>query len=119
MNPKRVDLDGANEFGTCNNGRSIQPMRKRINQVTRASVAGEPPAEPVQVAGAGGQIDTTSPQEEPSAPPALPHERDEKVGMTGGVQSARVQQGARDLKRGLQDTTRATEADAAYKKQKR
>lgn len=50
--------------------------------------------------------------------PALPSERDEKVGMTGGVQSELIQQGALDLKRGIQDTGRATEADAAYKKQK-
>ena len=90
-------------------------MKKRITQATRTSVTSEPAAESVQAA--GGQIDTTSSQE--SATPELPHERDEKVGMTGGVQSARVQQGARDLKRGLQDTSRATEAAAAYKKQKR
>jgi hypothetical protein len=45
-------------------------------------------------------------------------QRDEKVGMTGGVRSSRVQQGARDLKRGLRDTTRAPGADAAYRKLK-
>ena len=38
--------------------------------------------------------------------------------MTGGEPSAAVQQGARDLKRGLQDTSRAPEADRAYKKLK-
>lgn len=62
-------------------------------------------------------VATTSSAE--SSNPPLPHERDEKVGMTGGVQSARVQQGARDLKRGLRDTTRAPEADAAYRKLKK
>ncbi len=51
--------------------------------------------------------------------PLLPNERDEKVGSTGGVPSPRVQQGARDLKRGVQDTSRATEANAAYEKQKK
>lgn len=51
----------------------------------------------------------------PSEPP-LPRERDESTNMTGGVQSAVVQQGARDLKRGLEDTSRAPEADRAYKK---
>ena len=54
----------------------------------------------------------------PSAP-ELPHERDEGAGMTGGVPSARVQQGQRDLKRGVQDTSRAPEADAAYDKLKK
>jgi hypothetical protein len=51
--------------------------------------------------------------------PALPHERDESTNMTGGVQSKLVQQGARDLKRGLEDTSRAPEADRAYKKLKK
>ena len=54
-----------------------------------------------------------------STSPELPNERDEKVDMTGGVQSARVQQGARDLKRGVKDTSRAVEADETYKKLKR
>ncbi|MBC7954653.1 MAG: hypothetical protein H7Y33_02115 [Cytophagales bacterium] len=62
-------------------------------------------------------VATTSPTE--SSNPLLPHERDEKVGMTGGAPSTRVQQGARDLKRGLSDTTRAPEADAAYRKLKK
>jgi len=65
----------------------------------------------------GSGVDLTSAR--PTPQPALPHERDEQVGMTGGVPSQRVQQGARDLKHGLQDTSRATEADTAYKKLKR
>jgi hypothetical protein len=88
-------------------------MKKRI---ARTSIAGELATKSVQAADMGGQVDTTSPQE--SSMPALPSERDEKVGMTGGVQSELIQQGALDLKRGIQDTGRATEADAAYKKQK-
>ncbi len=51
--------------------------------------------------------------------PALPHERDESAGMTGGIESKVVQQGARDLKRGLEDTSRAPEADRAYRKLKK
>ncbi|MDP3820582.1 MAG: hypothetical protein Q8R33_03825 [Burkholderiales bacterium] len=51
--------------------------------------------------------------------PALPHERDESTSMTGGVPSEVVQQGARDLTRGLEDTSRAPEADRAYKKLKK
>jgi hypothetical protein len=49
-----------------------------------------------------------------STSPHMPHERDEKVGMTGGVPNEQVQQGARDLARGLQDTSRAEETDRAY-----
>jgi hypothetical protein len=62
-------------------------------------------------------VDLESP--DPSKTPHMPHERDEAVGATGGVQSERVQQAHRDLQRGLQDTSRAPEADRAYKKQKR
>jgi hypothetical protein len=62
-------------------------------------------------------VDATSAAESPT--PSLPHERDQKVGMTGGVQSVRVQQGARDLKRGVRDTTRAPETDDAYRKLKK
>ena len=62
-------------------------------------------------------VDLASPAT--STSPAMPHERDESAGMTGGVPSARVQQGGRDLKRGVQDTSRAPEADSAYKKLKK
>jgi hypothetical protein len=61
-------------------------------------------------------VDLTSP--DPSTSPAMPNDRDEKAGMTGGVPSERVQQGAKDVKRGVQDTSRGTEADKAYQKQK-
>ena len=63
------------------------------------------------------EVDLTKPG--PSSSPKMPNERDETSGMTGGVPSADVQQGHRDLKRGLQDTTRAPEADAAYRKLKK
>ena len=53
------------------------------------------------------------------AAPALPHERDEAVGMTGGVPSRAVQQAYRDVKRGLVDTDRSAEAGRAYDKLKR
>ncbi len=56
---------------------------------------------------------------ENSSSPHLPHERDQEVGTTDGVPSERVRQGARDLKRGLRDTTRADEAGVAYEKQKK
>ncbi len=49
---------------------------------------------------------------------AMPNERDEKVGVTDGIPSAMVQQGARDLKRGIQDTSKSVESDVAYAKLK-
>ena len=62
-------------------------------------------------------VDLTSPKPASSTP--MPHERDESVGMTDGIPSRRVQQGGRDLKRGVKDTSRAPEADRAYQKQKK
>lgn len=50
--------------------------------------------------------------------PKMPHERDQSVEMTGGIQSKKVQQAAKDIQNGLKDTSRALEADAAYQKQK-
>ena len=50
--------------------------------------------------------------------PKLPHERDESLGSTGGVPSAPVQQAYKDVKRGLQDTSRGAAANAAYEKLK-
>lgn len=49
---------------------------------------------------------------------ALPHERDEQVGMTGGVPSPMVQQAARDVEQGIKDTSRSEESNAAYEKLK-
>jgi hypothetical protein len=63
---------------------------------------------------------TDEAQGEPGGPgkdPLLPHERDEgheAGGMTGGVPSEVVQQGARDVARGIEDTSRAAEADRTY-----
>ena len=62
-------------------------------------------------------VDLVAPQH--SSEPPLPHERDEAVGSTGGVPSERVRQGHRDLKRGVQDTSRAPEAGRAYDKLKK
>ena len=61
----------------------------------------------------------SAPSRSPTAQPQLPHDRDEKAGSTDGVPSERIRQGARDLKRGLQDTSRSTESDAAYRKLKK
>lgn len=48
--------------------------------------------------------------------PMAPNDRDETTGSTGGVPSERVQQGGRDLKRGIRDTSRGEETDRAYEK---
>jgi hypothetical protein len=75
-------------------------------------ITANPPLETTPAA----NVDLTSPGA--STSPAMPNDRDEKAGMTGGVSSKRVQQGAKDLKRGVQDTSRGLEADKAYQKQK-
>ena len=50
---------------------------------------------------------------------ALPHERDQSEhGMTDGIASPEVQQGHRDLERGLKDTSKSVEMDRAYPRQK-
>lgn len=62
-------------------------------------------------------VDLVSPAR--SAQPQLPHERDEATGATGGAPDAKVQQGHRDVVRGVQDTSRAPEAGRAYDKLKK
>ena len=48
----------------------------------------------------------------------MPHDRDERVGMTDGKPSEAIKKAHDDVERGVKDTTRAPEADAAYKKLK-
>lgn len=78
-------------------------MAKRLTRTGRLATRGSRTAADQTLAARNTGVDLTL--EAPSSDPALPHERDEKVGMTGGVQSSRVQQGARDLKRGSQNTS--------------
>ena len=54
-----------------------------------------------------------------SSTPRMPHERDEGVGMTDGKPSEIVKRGHDDVERGVQDTSRAPEADRAYDKLKK
>ena len=89
---------------------ALQPELRALPKPPPGSLAQPAPAAP------STHVDLTSAGE--SSSPALPNERDGSVGMTGGEPSAVVQQGARDLKRGVQDTSRASEADRAYKKLK-
>jgi hypothetical protein len=48
----------------------------------------------------------------------LPHDRDEAADMTSGQTSPLIEQAAKDIQRGLKDTSRAVETDQTYKKQK-
>lgn len=48
----------------------------------------------------------------------LPHERDQATDMTGESASPLVEQAAKDLQRGLKDTSKGPEMDKAYKKLK-
>ena len=49
---------------------------------------------------------------------SLPHERDQSTDMTADAPDALVQQAQRDVKRGLQDTSKAPEMNRAYSKLK-
>ena len=49
---------------------------------------------------------------------SLPHERDQSPNMTAATPDAVVQQAQQDLKRGVQDTSKAPEMDQAYRKLK-
>lgn len=55
---------------------------------------------------------------QPTTQPQLPHDRDETPGMTDGVPSERLKQAHRDVSRGVQDTSRAPEADRTYRRLK-
>ncbi|MBA3594191.1 MAG: hypothetical protein H0W47_10400 [Polaromonas sp.] len=50
---------------------------------------------------------------------ALPHERDQSVGMTDDTPDPQVAQASKDLRRGLKDTGKGPAMDAAYDKLKR
>ncbi|MFZ4288042.1 hypothetical protein [Variovorax sp. HJSM1_2] len=54
----------------------------------------------------------------PHGKPPLPHERDQSAHMTNGIPSPKVQQAAKDLARGLQDTSKAPEMERTYQRQK-
>ena len=93
---------------------STKPARKTSAGSGRSKPKHEPKPKPAETG-----VDLTAAETSTSATPELPHERDESAGMTGGVQSERVQQGHDDVERGLQDTSRAPEADSAYRKLKK
>lgn len=49
---------------------------------------------------------------------SLPHERDQSIDMTADAPDAVIQQAQRDVKRGLQDTSKGPEMNRAYSKLK-
>jgi hypothetical protein len=61
---------------------------------------------------AGGSSQSTTIAGEPV--PDLPHDRDEAARSTGGERREVMEQAGKDVQRGLQDTSRASETDAAY-----
>jgi hypothetical protein len=48
----------------------------------------------------------------------LPSDRDQSTDMTAAAPDPQVQQAAKDVKRGLTDTSKGAETDQAYQKQK-
>ena len=48
----------------------------------------------------------------------LPSDRDQSTDMTAATPDPLIQQAAKDLKRGLSDTSKGAETDKAYQKQK-
>lgn len=73
----------------------------------------DPPGRPADVRG----IDLNAPAkpDAPATEPHLPHERDQNKDMTGGQPDAQVQQGWRDVQRGLQDTDEELRAHSVGK----
>ena len=49
---------------------------------------------------------------------SMPHERDQSSHMTNGVPNSKIKQGAKDVERGLQDTSKGLELDRTYQKQR-
>ena len=98
--------------------RGPQRLKSIWTRPPAQTVAPTPPAtaQPPDAAHVGERVDLTDIAA--STSPAMPHERDEASGATGGVASERVAQGAKDVARGVKDTSRAPEADTAYEKLK-
>ena len=46
----------------------------------------------------------------------LPHERDQATDMTADAPDPQIRQAAKDVARGITDTSKATELDATYRK---
>lgn len=89
-------------------------MKNTKSPATTPSATPTKPTKPTKVA----LTTLARPPTDAQASPRLPHENDEAVGSTADVPSKRIQLGLRDLQKGIQDTSRAPEADSAYRKLK-
>ena len=61
-----------------------------------------------------GEISASPDTPQPTEILPMPHERDQDVNMTPVEISPVVEQAAKDIKRGLKDTSNAPEMDATY-----
>ncbi len=80
-----------------------------------AASKGMPAKEPREQRSRPGQAGTPK-DDAVEASLELPHERDQAVDMTHAKPDPVVEQGGRDVKRGIKDTSKSVEMDRAYKK---
>jgi hypothetical protein len=94
----------------------MTPKNTSPNSATQpASSKGMPAKEPREQRSRPEQPD--SPKDSAvEASLELPHDRDQSVDMTGAKTDPVVKQAARDVKRGVKDTSKSVEMDRAYKK---
>ena len=90
-----------------------------MNNTPDTSTAGKGmPAKSPRPQGPLTEHQTTPHDSAVEASAQLPHERDQSTDMTAATPDPAVQQAAKDLQRGLSDTTKGAEMDKAYQKQK-
>ena len=94
MNPKNTPLNGTKQA---------------------ASSKGMPAKDPRDQRSRPGEADTPK-DDSVEASLELPHERDQAVDMTNAKPNPVVEQGGRDVERGIKDTSKSVEMDRAYKK---
>lgn len=94
------------------------PSPDRSPSGAPGSSEGMPPKTPVDGRARPGHASTPADASD-EASLALPHERDQSVGMTDGAPDPQVEQASKDLGRGLKDTGKGPAMDAAYDKLKR
>ncbi|MGQ2980559.1 MAG: hypothetical protein ACT6Q9_12780 [Polaromonas sp.] len=93
------------------------PSPDRSAAETPGSSEGMPQKTPVDGRARPGQASTPADASD-EASLALPHERDQSVGMTDDAPDPQVKQASKDLGRGLKDTGKGPAMDAAYNKLK-
>lgn len=94
----------------------MNPKNTPLNSDKQAaSSKGMPAREPREQRSRPGKADTPK-DDSVEASLELPHERDQAVDMTNAKPNPVVEQAGRDVKRGVQDTSKSVEMDRAYKK---